>query len=357
MKKLMFSGELPPKSIHGVAISNEINLNLLKENFNVFIDEEYVDLTFHGKFHILKFFSFLKRLYRIFNFSIANKFDFFYMVFSTSSFGAIKTLFIIFLFRIFNPSSVCIIHIHRGDLDKFISGNILNRFLFYLVHKLSHKLIVLSEVTKKYLIDVFGDDISVFVLSNTINNEFYLNEIKYVSNDKNKYKFLYLSNYIEEKGILLLLDVFSRLDERFHLSCYGSFSNEKLKEKILSFSSDRVVINNMIYGKDKFLAIKNSDALILPSYNEGKPIVILESIYVGTPFIAPNIGYINEMVWNDYPFIYKKNTEQVLLDMIYEFVNFPEKDMNSLKISLKDFYNNNFSNLKHREKLFKIFTK
>lgn len=356
MKKLLFSGELPPNSIHGVAISNEININLLKENFNVFIDEEYVDLTFHGKFNKIKIFSFFKRLFRICLFSIKNKFDFFYIVFSTSSLGALKTLLIIFFFRIFNLSSICIVHIHRGDLDKFILNKKINRLLFYLVFRISHKFIVLSELTKKSLIDFFGKNISVCVLPNTINNEFSLNEISDIVNDNEKFQFLYLSNYIEEKGILLLLEVFSKLDERFYLKCYGSFSDEKLKEKILSFSSDRIMINNAIYGEDKFLAIKNSNALILPSYNEGKPIVILESLYVGTPFISSNIGYINEMIWNEYPFIYKENSEQMLLDMIYKFVNYPKKDMNVLKKSLSDFYLNNFSNLKHKEKLFKIFT-
>ena len=37
-------------------------------------------------------------------------------------------------------------------------------------------------------------------------------------------------------------------------------------------------------------------------------------------------------------------------------VNYSKKDMNVLKKSLSDFYLDNFSNLKHKEKLFKIFT-
>ncbi|PXY41993.1 hypothetical protein DMB65_05350 [Flavobacterium cheongpyeongense] len=65
MKKIFFTGELLPKSVHGVAISNEINIRFLKERFNVLIEEEYVALKFHGKFNNIKLKNYLDRLTRI----------------------------------------------------------------------------------------------------------------------------------------------------------------------------------------------------------------------------------------------------------------------------------------------------
>jgi len=353
----LFSGELPPKSVHGIANSNEINLRFLSERFSVFIDEEYVDLRFHGALNSSKFKNYFRRLARIISFSLKNKFDFFYIVFSTSSVGAIKTLLIIILFRIFNFSSICVVHLHRGDLDAFVKKRFFNRLLFNFVINITHRLIVLSEKTKDYIELEFGKCTTIFVLPNTVNDEFELDDIKIEKTLKNSTKqYVFISNYIQEKGILLLLETFKQLDDSFQLNCYGNFSDLDLKVKILAYSSNKIKINGPIFGKNKFLVIQESDVLILPSYNEGKPIVLLEALSVGTPFIAPNIGYIKEMVFEEYPFIYNKNTSKDLLDMITKFTMITINEKIKLQESLKKHYIENYSNAKHKEKLFQIFS-
>lgn len=353
MKKLLFSGELPPKSVHGIANSNEINIRFLSERFSVLIDEEYVDLGFHGALSWSKFKNYFRRLGRIVSFSLKNKFEYFYIVFSTSKAGAIKTLLIIILFRIFNFSSICVVHLHRGDLDIFVNKSFFNKLLFRIVLQLTHRLIVLSEKTKDYIELKFDKSHAIFVLPNTVNIEYELDAERAPAN-KTK-QFLYISNYIQEKGILLLLDTFRQLDEGFRLNCYGNFSDVDLKEKILAYSSEKIKINGPIFGKEKFLAIQESDALILPSFNEGKPIVLLEALSIGTPFIAPDVGYIKEMVFEEYPFIYNKNTLKDLFDMIIKFSKVSINEKNNLQNSLKRHYVENYSNAKHKDKLFQIF--
>lgn len=353
MKKLLFSGELPPKSVHGIANSNEINIRFLSERFSVLIDEEYVDLGFHGALSWSKFKNYFRRLGRIVSFSLKNKFEYFYIVFSTSKAGAIKTLLIIILFRIFNFSSICVVHLHRGDLDIFVNKSFFNKLLFRIVLQLTHRLIVLSEKTKDYIELKFDKSYAIFVLPNTVNIEYELDAERAPAN-KTK-QFLYISNYIQEKGILLLLDTFRQLDEGFRLNCYGNFSDVDLKEKILAYSSEKIKINGPIFGKEKFLAIQESDALILPSFNEGKPIVLLEALSIGTPFIAPDVGYIKEMVFEEYPFIYNKNTLKDLFDMIIKFSKVSINEKNNLQNSLKRHYVENYSNAKHKDKLFQIF--
>jgi len=349
----LFSGELPPNSVHGVANSNEINIRFLSQRFNVFVDEEYADLRFHGALSISKFKNYFSRLKRIVYFSIKNKFDFFYIVFSASKAGAIKTLLIIILFRIFNFSGKCIVHIHRGDLDSFVEKSFFNRLLFYFVIKMTHRLIVLSEETKNYIELEFGKRYAVFVLPNTVNFELELNKKKPKKSTK---QFVFISNYIAEKGILLLLETFKHLDDSFQLQCYGNFSDLDLKAKIMSYGSNKIKINGPIFGKKKFLVIHESDAIILPSFNEGKPLVLLEALSVATPFIAPNVGYIKEMDFEKYPFIYDQNTSKDLLEMITKFSLIPIEEKIELQESLKRHYLENYSNAKHKVKLFEIFS-
>ncbi len=354
----MFSGELPPKSVHGVAISNEINVKFLLDKYQVVIDEEYLDLRFHQTLHSSKFQNFVGRLKRIISLSFKNKFDFFYIVFSVSTAGAIKTFLIILFFKSFNYSSRCIVHVHRGDLDIFVKRSYLNRFFLYFVIKLTHRLIVLSEQTKEFIEFQFGtSSCSIFVLPNTVNIEPIVHESLEEQNRTNSLKkFVFISNYIEEKGILLLLETFKQLGARFQLHCYGNFSDLNLKSKIMAYNSDYITINGPIFNEDKFLVIKESDALILPSFNEGKPIVLLEAMSIGTPFISSNVGYIKEMVFDDYPFIYDNHTVACLKEMIIKFSLISKVDKIYLQDNLREHYFEHYSNEKHKSKLFQIFS-
>ena len=54
-KKLLFFGELPPDSIHGVALANDVNINILKATFNIDVVQEFSNLTDHNKISLGKF--------------------------------------------------------------------------------------------------------------------------------------------------------------------------------------------------------------------------------------------------------------------------------------------------------------
>ena len=349
MKKLLFSGELPPKSIHGVSYSNEINLNFLRQKFKVICDEEFVPFIQHKKFDIGKTRNFFKRIFRIVFLSLCNKFSYFYIVFSTSTIGALKTLIIISTFKCFNCSKV-IVHIHRGDLQSFISSKSINKWIFKLVTKFTDSYIVLSENTRNYIHSNFTDN--VHVLNNTVNFEYSFKKQESRIKTEN-FNFLYISNYIEEKGILLLLEVFHELPNNFKIHCYGNFTDPLLKDKIMSYKSANISINGAIDGRYKYEKINQSDALILPSYNEGKPLILLEAMSVGTAFIASDVGYISEMAYENYPYLYCPNSKEELLHTIVKFTN--DTDIQQTSKKLRQKYQSQFSHKIHRTELLKIF--
>jgi glycosyltransferase involved in cell wall biosynthesis len=349
---IFFSGELPPESLNGVSYSNASLIKHLEKKHTVIIDKEFVDLKYHKKISLFKALNFIRRLLNVLKKSFRTNFDFFYLVFSNSLLGAIKTLLIIYTFKLFNLNSKVIIHVHRGDLDKNIKKSFLFKFIFRQILKTCYKLIVLSNSLADFISAYLSYKKTIICLENTVFDEVEIEKHKYSSETLNC---IFISNYIEEKGILFLLDSFRYMDSNFKLNCYGSFSDENLKENILKYESDNIKINGPIYDHDKFSIISKSDLLILPSFNEGKPLILLESMMLGTPFIASNVGYINELVNSNYPFLLDKIEKDSLIKSIKKFASLSISEKNTLSNILSARYTEKYSNNIYFEKINQIF--
>lgn len=348
-----FSGELPPNSLNGISYSNACLLKHLKQRFNITLDTEVVDLKYHNKINVFKIVKFISRLFYVILTSYRQKFSFFYIVFSNSFFGSVKTLLIILFFKLFNKKSKVIIHFHRGDLKIQLQRSILLKVIFKLTLIFSNKLIVLSDKVNEYLVSNFNYNIDdIICLENTVYNEVYLDKCENTSDSLNC---IFISNYIEEKGILVLLEAFKILGSKYKLKCYGNFTDANLKNVIDRYKSDNISINGPIVDFDKFDAISKSDLLILPSYNEGKPVILLESMMLGTPFIATKVGYIEEMVDLNYPFLMSEISANYLAQFIIRYFSLSIIDRNELSIKLKERYVLNYSNSIYFEKINLIF--
>ncbi len=347
-RRLLFFGELPPDSIHGIAISNHLNLGWLKSSFSVETIKEYDLLSEHDKISIHKFAKRLKNLFQVFSKSVYRHYDYFYLNYSLSFLGGIKTLLLILSFRISNRGKV-VLHIHRGDFFKKYYKLFFNRIISYMIFSLTQKIIVLSNSQKSEFETIYKK--TFFVLYNTVEFEFNNPNILRGNN-----KFIYVSNYLIDKGIIDLLEVFSRLIKMFpgtKLTTYGAFSDTELQEDILKFSSDNICINGMIKGREKFNEIANSDCLILPSWNEGQPTVLLEAMSVGTPVIATQTGLIPDILGEDYPFISIPGDRFSLKSKIIEFMQ--HEDISHFSNVLYERYIESYSQDKHIEMLKNIF--
>lgn len=347
-RSLLFYGELPPQAIHGIACSNMINLKLLESNFEIVIIKEKSALSSKGPIALKKIFRRVKDHCLILLKAFQKKFDFFYLTFSISFMGGLKTLFSIICFRLFNKGKV-ILHIHRGDFNMWYNKNLSNRFLANLVIKLSKKIIVLSDIQKIEFNEIFAKP--VFVLHNTVEYEF-----DYTLNEKKNNHFIYISNYLYEKGIFDLMEVFSKLLTKYSditLHTYGAFPSAEIKERILRYRNQNISVGEVITGEEKFTVIERADCLILPSFNEGEPLVLLEAMSVGTPVISTNVGLIPEMLGTDYPFISSPGDQASLEEKIIQFINC--RELFQISKTLKERYSLVYSNKIHSLNLHAIF--
>lgn len=347
-RRLLFFGELPTDSIHGISISNMVNLKILESNFVIDIVEDKSRLTEHNRLTIRKIICFLvNNLELIYKLSF-HRYKYFYLVFSLSSLGSFKSLSAVVCFRLLNRGKV-IIHLHRGDFFKRFYKVAFNRLITSFVFRLSDKIIVLSESQKNEFERVFSRTFNI--LHNTVEMEY--KKRNHLKIDK---KFVFISNYLIDKGIIDLLEVFNKLtqtDDEVSLVTYGEFPDKELKEEILSYSSARISINGPISGEKKFEAISQSDCLILPSWNEGEPLVLLEAMSLGIPVIASKVGLIPELLGEEYPFMIIPASRSSLEEVIIRFIHCD--DITDISKKLENRYINQYSKKMHTEELNNIF--
>ncbi len=346
---LLFFGEQPPSTVTGISLSNKINLDLLSEKFQIDVIEEFSSLSEHSEVSLTKLFSFLKYCFKVFIYSTRKKYAWFYLTFSLSVAGSLKTFMLTMIFRLMNPKAKIILHIHRGDFLSFYSIKILPHYICKLIMHNSDLFLFLS---KEFITDTLPYSYKFRVLPNTLT-------VKAVeSRDFGTNNFVFISNYIRGKGILDLLETVSEFsDSRIILNTYGSFTSEELKSKILSYSASNIRVNGPIYDEIlKYEIIKSSDCLILPSYNEGQPLVILEAMAMGTLVIATNVGDIINMLGEDYPLIIECNNKTDLKKAILKVLAMSIQEKLIISGKLREKFKRNYSLEKHKEQLFSIFT-
>jgi glycosyltransferase involved in cell wall biosynthesis len=166
-----------------------------------------------------------------------------------------------------------------------------------------NKIIAVSPFLKTYILKEIDwvRETDVIIIPNGIDTR----EFTPINKKANtKKKIIYLGRLCEEKGVLLLPEIISKLkDESLveKLDVYGSGPMEKaLKDKI-----DDLKLNNKIFlrgpiAHDQVNKIfGNYDILIMPSNKEGHPIVLLEAMACGLiPIVSRLEGSTDIVVKN-----------------------------------------------------------
>ena len=111
--------------------------------------------------------------------------------------------------------------------------------------------------------------------------------------DKNKRILLYLSRITPKKGLDMLLSALNNLNTLFDnwfLVIAGNDGNEYVKEILKMINDfhlqDKVAVIEPQFDQNKLDVFSAADFFILPSYSEGSPMVILDSLSYGVPVIT-----------------------------------------------------------------------
>ncbi|GHV61827.1 hypothetical protein FACS1894195_2960 [Bacteroidia bacterium] len=241
---------------------------------------------------------------------IFNKIDLIYFTCSRSFSGSIRDVVMLFWARIFNIKVVN--HLHGRDFKLFYknSSPVYRKILKWCYEGVSESIVLLDGM--KILFNDFPH-MKVDVVANSYSVA--LDDYpKTKTLSAGPLHFLYLSNIMESKGILHLLDAFEIVFKN-HSACKftiaGDFmgdyisSGSEIQEKFQATYQKRkekypnqIDYIGVVAGKRKNDLLWQSDIFILPTFHqmEAFPISLLEALRAGNYIISTNHNYIPEII-------------------------------------------------------------
>lgn len=268
--------------------------NYLKnEQYQSNVELKYIPTSITGSIFkrlIFTFFSILK----VFFYTLFNKYDILHVHMSEK--GSVYRKSIIMKISKIRNAKI-IIHMHGAEFEKWYKT--LNDNKKGKVCKILNscdKILILGNYWNEFVGSLMQDKNKVEVLYNAV---FVPNEYNYDSTSKN---ILFLGLIGKRKGIYDLLNAMKILKS------YSNFDG-----KLLIYGPDDTLegINNLIINNDlsncveycgwlkpeeKGTVLRKFSINVLPSYNEGLPMTILETMAYGIPNISTNVAAIPEAI-------------------------------------------------------------
>lgn len=352
MKKILFLGQFPPP-VHGASIMNSyvINSEVIRSNFNI----DFVNLQFAksikelGKFSFLKVFKAFFYGFKIVKRVITQRPDLVYFNLTPTGFAFYRDAFYVFLLKLLRRKIV--FHLHSKGIKKNANKSFLKKYLYTWVFKNTHVICVSKSLTDD-IAEVYKS--TPFIVPNGIQVRPQSNEMKHHLNGSIP-QILYLSHYLRNKGILVLIEAMGILNNQgylFNARLIGppaDLTIEFLENIITNQNLTEVVkVIGPLYGEDKFLEFQKADIFVFPTYNDVFGLVNLEAMQYSLPVISTFEGGIPEIVIDgETGFLVETQNAQMLAEKIAILLK--DKDLR-IKMGMKGYirFLNNFT-LNHFE--------
>ena len=312
MEKILIVGPSSTKSKGGMStvIGEILEDNELKNKYDISAYESYIDGT---KFRVL-----LYSIWAIFKFIVtgqAKKYDVYHI--HAASYGSTFRKRI-YLKIIKKYKKKVILHIHGAEYMVFfdkLSKKKKRQVIDTL--QVADMVIALSNEWKNKFDNKFGLT-NCYVLENGINTEKLAPAI--VDTKKNQTSFVTLGRLGKRKGTYDLVDAIEIARKKVpNIRCYLAGDGEI--DKFCNIIVERGLQNNIeVVGwadfTKKLELLSKVSTVVLPSYNEGLPMSILEGMATGKAIISTTVGAIPEMVKEENGILIQPGDVQALADAL-----------------------------------------
>jgi len=193
--------------------------------------------------------------------------------------------------------------VHHADVENTLSKvNIVRKRQISIINDFCSCLILLSKKT-------LNDFVDAGVKPHIVHLLYTFHSVNQTSKPEFKCKktinLLFAGLLDKRKGILDLISAIELSglmnSSKIHLNICGGFVDKSIENKVIDITSKA---NNICYlgyvqGEKKKAIFEDADILVLPSYGEGMPIVIMEAMAYGCAVVSTNVGAIPEIINND----------------------------------------------------------
>lgn len=288
------------------------------DNIEIDLLSTYIDGNALKK--ILFFLKFLmKYIFKI----LKNDFDIIHVHMSYK--GSFYRKFIVIkISKIFKKKSI--LHLHGSEFEVFYKKSSKSvKKLIANIFMTSDCVIVLGERWLNFIKEI-APEANIQVVNNAVKVQEYT--VKY---DKECTNILFLGMLIKRKGIFDLIeainlikdmDIINKKKVKFIIGGTGK-EEDRIRNLIMKYNLNNCIdMIGWVGGTKKEAILKECNLFVLPSYNEGLPIAILEAMSFGIPVISTNVGSIDEaVIHNNNGYLFKPGDIETLVKYICEILD------------------------------------
>lgn len=320
--KILIIGPFSPP-ITGVSVANEL---LYKELHKYLWKVDKINTEFSGlissahgtinlnKFEIIK--SYFKGLKIIKN-------EIIYITIGQTFYGVLKYAPFILLSKIFNKKVV--IHLHGNHLlNEYTALNGLKKRIFSLILNGVNNAIVLSSSLRNNF-EPFIASNKIFNLNNFYEDNLFISEEEFLKKKFTQVNLLFLSNFMEEKGINVLLEAIKKIKNKgitINLKIAGNKTDDNNIDTYLK-ELPFVEYCGVVKDSEKKELLLWANVFCLPTFYkmEGQPISIIEAMATGNLILTTKHAGIPDICTEENALFCKKNDVEDLTNKILFLVN------------------------------------
>ncbi|MCD9497749.1 glycosyltransferase family 4 protein [Photobacterium carnosum] len=194
-----------------------------------------------------------------------------------------------------------IFHLHGSEFKDFYNNS--NVFFKKYISFIFNQCSVVFVLSESWMDFVSGfSNANIVILNNSVDTVIEYTNTEIIDKSILNYnKLLFLGALGKRKGIFDLLDVCWKLNENgyiYTLLIGGNGDIDAVNKYICMHELNNVKFIGWVDSEKKKDLLFNSGQLLLPSYNEGLPMVILEAMSYGCNVVSTTVGGIPEVIVN-----------------------------------------------------------